>query len=57
MKRSLLKEIIKNELKKLFEAEPDPNAEPELNIGDKIEPEAEPTPKPYTQTLKPKLKP
>ena len=46
MKRSLLKEIIKNELKKLFEVEPDPNTEPELNIGDKIEPEAEPTPEP-----------
>ena len=39
MKKSLLKEIIKNELKKLFEVEPDPNTEPELNIGDKIEPE------------------
>ena len=50
MKKSLLKEIIKNELKKLFEAEPDPNAEPELNIGNRIEPEpepeAEPTPEP-----------
>ena len=50
MKRSELKEIIKNGLKRLFEAEPDPNTElePELNIGDKIEPEpeAEPTPEP-----------
>ena len=41
MKRSLLKEIIKEELKRLFEAD-------ELNIGDRIEPEpeAEPTPEP-----------
>jgi hypothetical protein len=50
MKRSELKEIIKNGLKRLFEVEPDPNTElePELNIGDKIEPEpeAEPTPEP-----------
>jgi hypothetical protein len=48
MKRSELKEIIKNGLKKLFEVEPDPNTEPELNIGDKIEPEpeAKPTPEP-----------
>jgi hypothetical protein len=48
MKRSILKEIIKEELKKLFEVEPDPNLEPELNIGNRIEPEpeAEPTPEP-----------
>jgi hypothetical protein len=58
MKRSLLKEIIKNELKKLFEAEPDPNTEPELNIGDKIEPEAEPTPEPdQPQSTLPKEQP
>jgi hypothetical protein len=39
MKRSLLKEIIKEELKKLFEVD-------ELSIGDQIEPEAEPAPEP-----------
>lgn len=48
MKKSLLKKIIKEGLKKLFEVEPDPNIDPELNIGDRIEPEpeAEPTPEP-----------
>jgi hypothetical protein len=46
MNRSQLKVFIKEELKKLFITEQDPNTEPELSIGDKIEPEAEPTPEP-----------
>jgi hypothetical protein len=46
MNKSQLKTLIKEELKKLFITEQDPNTEPELSIGDKIEPEAEPTPEP-----------
>ena len=46
MNKSQLKALIKEELKKLFITEQDPNTEPELSIGDKIEPEAEPTPEP-----------
>lgn len=58
MKRSLLKEIIKEEFKKFFLTEQDPNEEPELNIGDRIEPEAEPTPEPdQPQSTLPKEQP
>ena len=46
MNRSQLKVFIKEELKKFFITEQDPNTEPELSIGDKIEPEAEPSPEP-----------
>ena len=46
MNKSQLKALIKEELKKFFITEQDPNTEPELSIGDKIEPEAEPTPEP-----------
>jgi hypothetical protein len=48
MNKSQLKVFLKEELKKLFITEQDPNEEPELSIGDKIEPEpeAEPTPEP-----------
>lgn len=41
MKRSELKKIIKEELKYILKEQ-----DPELNIGDRIEPEAEPSPKP-----------
>ena len=48
MKKSELKEIIRETLKKFLLNEQDPNTEPELSIGAKIEPEpeAEPTPEP-----------
>jgi hypothetical protein len=46
MNISQLKVFLKEELKKLFITEQDPNTEPELSIGDKIEPEAEPSPEP-----------
>jgi hypothetical protein len=58
MNKSQLKALIKEELKKLFITEQDPNTEPELSIGDKIEPEAEPTPEPdRPQSTLPKEQP
>jgi DNA-binding NarL/FixJ family response regulator len=41
MKKSELKEIIREELKRILKEQ-----EPELSIGDRIEPEAEPSPEP-----------
>ena len=58
MNKSQLKALIKEELKKLFITEQDPNTEPELSIGDRIEPEAEPTPEPdRPQSTLPKEQP
>ena len=47
MKRSELKEIIREEFKRILR-EQDPEQDPELSIGDRIEPEpeAEPSPEP-----------
>ena len=47
MKKSELKEIIREEVKRILR-EQDPEQDPELNIGDRVEPEpeAEPTPEP-----------
>jgi len=41
MKKSELKEIIKEEFKRILREQ-----DPELSIGDRVEPEAEPTPEP-----------
>jgi hypothetical protein len=47
MKKSELKEIIREEFKRILK-EQDPEQDPELNIGDRVEPEpeAEPAPEP-----------
>ena len=47
MKKSELKEIIREEVKRILR-EQDPEQDPELNIGDRVEPEpeAEPAPEP-----------
>jgi hypothetical protein len=49
MKKSELKEIIREELKRILR-EQEPEQDPELNIGDRVEPEpeAEPSPEPET---------
>jgi hypothetical protein len=45
MKKSELKEIIREEFKRILK-EQESEQDPELSIGDRIEPEAEPTPEP-----------
>lgn len=54
MKKSELKEIIKEEIKKfLREQEPEEEQNPELSIGDKIEPEPEPEAEPSPEPNEP----
>ncbi len=49
MKKSELKEIIREELKRVLK-EQDPELNPELNIGSKVEPESEAEPSPEPET-------